>query len=304
MHRAVRSAETCVARTPPAARTAAGGVSRRACLGRSLAWALPGLWPAACSRADDSLQRLRQRGRIAVGYAVEPPYAEVGADGEVDGESPTAARRVAEALGLGRIDWVQTEFGRLIDELVGGRFDLLAAGLFVTEERRRRVHFSRPTLQVREGWLTRPGHPVATLSYVDARQRSGWRLVVLSGSVEERLLGERSLATVVSAPDARTAQALVRSGSADALALSLPTVRRLATLDPQHLVAAAAPPPPGQAAAPAQLVALAMRLQDHALHAAVDQALDGYLGGPRHLQDLSRFGLTAEDLPAKPLPAG
>lgn len=255
----------------------------------------------ACSAPDDGAwARVRQRGALTVGYAVEPPYADVSPAGVVQGESPTVARRVAEHLGLPRVDWVQTTFARLLDELDEHRFDLVAAGLFVTETRRSRVHFSRPTLHVREGWLARPGHGLTGLSYAAARRRSGLRLVVLGGSQEQQQLGPGGDggATVIVAPDAATARAAVRNGLADALALSLPSVRGMAAADPQHLTALAAPPSSAQPGAGVQQVALAMRRNETSLHRAVDSALAAYIGTPAHLRDLQPLGFAAEDLPA------
>lgn len=281
---------------------------RRQLLQQGLLWwparLLPATLPAtlvACSPAEDGAwARVRQRGALVVGYAVEPPYADVSPAGVVQGESPTVARRVAERLGLARVDWVQTTFARLLDELDERRFDLIAAGLFITEARRRRVHFSRPTLHVREGWLARPGHGLAGLSYAAARQRSGLRVVVLGGSQEQQQLGPGGAggATVIVAPDAVTARAAVRNGLADALALSLPSVRHMAAADPLHLTALAAAPsstPPGSGI---QQVALAMRRGEASLHQAVDGALARYIGTPAHLLDLQALGFVPDDLPA------
>jgi polar amino acid transport system substrate-binding protein len=268
-------------------------VARRTCLLGPLLWP----WWAGCTRAaPDTLQRLRHQGSIAVGYALEMPFVDLGPDGEPRGESPAAARHVAQALGLARMQWVQAEFAQLIDQLIDHRFDLVAAGLFISPERRQRVHFSQPTLQVRPGWLTAPGNPAGLGRYEDARRRDSLRLVVLRGSEEQRLLSDGARARLIEAPDVQSAQAAVRQGAADGLALSLPSVRHLALQDPARLQATEA-----TGSEPRQ-VALAMRQGDAALHQAVDQALAGYLGSAGHLAELQRLGLSAADLPQR-LPA-
>lgn len=268
-------------------------VLRRTCVIGPLLWP----WWAGCTRSEpDTLLRMRQQGSMSVGYAVEAPFVDLGVDGQPRGESPAAARQVARNLGLARVNWVQAEFAQLINQLVDGRFDLIAAGLFVTEARRRRVRFSRPTLQVRPGWLTASGNPAGLASYDDARRRANLRLVVLRGSEEQRILSDDPQARLIEAPDVQAAQAAVRQGTADGLPLSMPSVRHLALQDPQRLQATEA------TGSPARLVALAMRPADVALHLAVDEALAQYLGSAGHLAELQRLGLSAADLPP-PLPA-
>lgn len=258
------------------------------------AWTLGLLpWLAGCSRdADGSVQRLQRRGSLAVGYALEEPYVQLAADGQPQGESPAAARAVARHLQLPRIDWVQTEFRRLTDELLARRFDLVAAGLFITPERQLKVRFSRPTLQVQPGWLTLRGNPSALGGYADAGRRPGLRLAVLAGSEEQRQLADGARAQLVEVPDVQSAQAAVRRGAVDGLALSLPSVRQLASQDPERLQAVPAP------GTPTRRVALAMRPDEPALHAAVDRALGRYLGSAEHLRELQRLGLSVADLPA------
>lgn len=89
---------------------------------------------------DNSLTSLQQSSTIRIGYAVEAPYAFLTTDGEVTGESPEIAKRVARQLGFNNIIWRQTEFGDLLDELEAGRIDVIAAGMFVTPVR----HLARP----------------------------------------------------------------------------------------------------------------------------------------------------------------
>lgn len=244
---------------------------------------------------------LRQPGVLRVGYAVEAPYAFVLPNGHVAGESPLCASEVAEALGL-QVRWVQTTFDQLIPELEQGRFDLIAAGMFVTPERAARVRFSRPTLRARAGWLTRRGNPKRLGSYAALPSRADLRLGVLAGSVEERLLQALALSpgTLLPLPDAQTGIAAVSSGQIDALALSLPTVAYAARLQPARL--AAVPATDGGTAA-THWVALAFRKQDERLAQAADRVLGRTLQSDAHLQALEQWGLGADDLPGPDAPA-
>ena len=108
-------------------------------------------------------------GFIRIGYAVEAPYAFLTPDGELTGESPEVAKRITSRLGIPRITWRQVEFASLIDELDAGRIDMIASGMFVTEERARRVAFSIPTFHTHQALLVRAGNPGGCIP--TARQR-------------------------------------------------------------------------------------------------------------------------------------
>lgn len=255
----------------------------------------------AWSRADASLRRLHQRGAIRVGYAVEAPYAFLGADGNVTGESPEVARRVAARLGLGRVEWFQVEFRELIPALEAGRFDVIAAGLFITPERAQRVRFSEPTFRVREALLVARGNPRQLHSYEQVRQHAGVRLAVVAGSVEATMLRQLGLpeSQVVAVPDALAGRVAVEAGVTDGLALSSPTVRWMALRDELGRTEVAEPFEQPAAAGPRKLGfgAFAFRKTDHRLHAAWNAALQGFVGSAEHRELIARFGFTEAELP-------
>jgi polar amino acid transport system substrate-binding protein len=260
------------------------------------------LWMA--SRGDDSLERVRNVGVLRVGYAVEAPYALVAADGRITGESPELARLVAARLNLPRIEWVQTRFDALIVELLEGRFDVVAAGMFVTPERARQVRFSRPSLRVGASLLVPTGNPEGLTSYEDAVSRPGLRIAALAGSVEEGGLLARGLPRnrLLAVPDAAAGSAAVRAGAAAALALSRPTTRWLARQAPDRVESVAvAGRAESAGATPSFLVAFAFAPDDRNLANAWDDALAKVLGSPDHLRAIAAFGLGADDLPP---PAG
>lgn len=258
----------------------------------SVGW---GLGLALGEVGDQSLQRAREAGVLRIGYAVEPPYALVLPDGTVSGESPEVAREVARQLGL-RTRWILTRFEQLIDELELGRFDMVAAGMFVNPSRQQRVRFSRPTLRVRPGWLTAAGNPRQLGAYSRLPALRGVRAVVLSGSVEEAELKTLALpgGSVVAVPDAQSGLAAVSSGAADGLALSLPTVAYMAATGTGRLAAVPADGP----GVPVSLAALALRREDAALQRAVDEVLSRFIGTAAHVAILQRFGLSMADIPA------
>ncbi|MGE5313742.1 MAG: ectoine/hydroxyectoine ABC transporter substrate-binding protein EhuB [Acidobacteriota bacterium] len=249
---------------------------------------------SACS--DHSYDRLRQARAIRIGYAVEAPYAFLLPDGSVTGESPEIARAIVRRLGIEKIEWVQVEFGSLLSGLNAGRFDVIAAGMFITPERAGHAAFSLPTFRVSPGLLVRKGNPRHLGSYEQACSVPGIHIAVLSGSVEESLL--RSLGcrdtNLVIVPDARTGKVAVEESIADALALSLPTLRWMLMQEDSTGDTEIAPHAAHGASGHG---GFAFRLEDTQLHDAWNAQLRSFIGSSEHRQLIRRFGFTDEELP-------
>jgi polar amino acid transport system substrate-binding protein len=272
------------------------------------AWVLAAVGGCAAAAAalalllgDRSLARLQGGEPFRVGYAVEAPYAFVAEDGTVTGEAPELARRIAAELGIARVEWRQTDFGALLDELRRGRVDVIAAGMFITPERSRLAAFSLPTFRVRQGLLVRGGNPEQLHGYQDAVARGEVKVAVLEGSVEERLLGAMGMAgdCLLRVPDAAAGREAVRSGLASGLALSGPTVRWMAVHGGPGLEAAEPfAQPPEELARSLGTGAMAFRKEDRRLLAAWNERLAAFLGSAGHRALVGRFGFTADDAPA------
>lgn len=250
---------------------------------------------------DDSLRRPQAGGVLRIGYAVEAPYAFLGPSGDVTGESPEVARRIAQRLGIRSVQWRLVDFRMLLDELEDGRIDVIAAGMFITPERAQRVAFSIPTFHVRQGLLVRRGASPGLRTYGEAMGRPEVRLAVVSGAIEEVLLRRLGLAPaqIQVVPDARTGLAAVRAGLSEGLALSSPTVRWMALQDPSGDLEMAVP---FGAAGPSQdddqgYGAFAFRKGDRRLREAWNEALRTFIGSPEHQALVAQFGFTQDELP-------
>ena len=106
------------------------GTSRRGLVGL-----LAGLATAAtvgAAHAQTTLERAKADGYIRVGFANEAPYGYATPDGKLTGESPEVVKAVLAKMGIAQVDGVLTEFGSLIPGLQAGRFDIIAAGMFIT----------------------------------------------------------------------------------------------------------------------------------------------------------------------------
>ncbi len=268
--------------------------SRLAGLFLALLALFAGLW--WLSWHDDTLARARTDAGLRIGYAVEPPYAFLTADGEVTGEAPEIVRHVAAQLGIKHIEWRQVEFGKLIDALETGQIDVIAAGMFITPEREERVRFSVPTLQVHPGLLVARGNPKRISSYREAAARDDVFIAVLAGAVEERILRQLGAPDerLVVVPDAPTGRQAIETGLADALLLSEPTVRWMAhqaELGQTESVETSFQA--GEAEAYGR-PAFAFRSDDQGLWEVWNVALQAYLHSPEHTALLARLGLVPE----------
>lgn len=257
---------------------------------------------------DESLDEHWRTGTIRVGYAVEAPFSFLGPDGQVTGESPEIARRIIARLGIPHIEWRVAEFSELISELEDGHIDVIAAGMFITAERARRVSFSEPTFHVRQGLLVATGNPYNLHAYSDVPAQDKVRIAVLSGTIEEDLLtrmgaSERQLLRV---PDAQTGRMALESGEAQGLALSLPTLRWLTAGDRHDGTALAEPftQPAGNLLPQSGYGAFAFRRGDTQLLSAWNAAQAGFINAPAHRALIARFGFTEDEMPGTTSTAG
>ncbi len=150
---------------------------------------------AACSRVDEGgaggegegslLERLREQGFVAVGLANEIPFGFVDDAGDPAGQSPAVAQAVFEELGVPEIQASPVNWDGLIPGLNANRFDVLAAGVFITPERCEQVAFSEPTATSPEAFMVAAGNPENIQHFEDFADNPDLKLAVLNGSVEQ-----------------------------------------------------------------------------------------------------------------------
>jgi len=257
---------------------------------------------ASTGQTPSTLKRAQQDGTIRVGYANEAPYAYFeSASGTLTGEAPEIARAVLAEMGVGKVDGVLTEFGSLIPGLKAGRFDIIAAGMYILPERCKEIAFSNPTYSVGEAFVVASGNSLALHGYKSVARHSGARLGVVAGTVEReyaRRTGIPDLRVVVF-PDAPSALDGVIAGRVDAYAATSLTVNNLLARAHSSRVERATPfSDPVIAGRPARgYGAFGFRKTDTHLVAAFNSALARFIGTPRHLELVKPFGFTRAELP-------
>ncbi len=231
---------------------------------------------------------------LRIGYAIEPPYAFLDANGELRGEAVDVMRQVLATTGIRNAEWVHVEFADLLHELKHGRLDVVAAGLFDTPERRTLVQFSRPTARVRAALLTRLDQRIPE-RLKDISLQTDFRVAVIDGSVEQAAVraADWPKSRVLAVADAESGMQALQSGSVDLLALSLPSlrwqVRQLDQTALTHQIVELSDVRPGYPA-------FAFALENTAFKTRVDGALSSYIGSPAHVRLVQTYGFEWSDV--------
>jgi len=245
----------------------------------------------------DTPDKVKENSAVRIGYANETPFAYTALDGSVTGESPEIVKKIFERMGVKTIEPVLTEWGSLIPGLRAGRFDLIAAGMYITPERCKQVIFTDPQYQLPDTLLVKAGNPMKLHSYEDVA-KSGAKLAIMAGTVNLGYAREAGIddAQILQVPDTTAQLQAVRAGRADAAVGTQLTMKGLAQKGGEGVEAVAEfkddPAHTGYGA-------LAFRPEDKALRDAVNAELKQWLGSEEHLATVAPFGFDASNLTQK-----
>jgi polar amino acid transport system substrate-binding protein len=211
------------------------GWSRRDFLKRSmLASGLvvaPGLI-TACQRTDTGggggggkLEQLRSEGTITVGIAGEEPYGYL-EGGELTGGDPVVQQAIWNNLGIDTVDAQQVDFEGLIPGLNAQRYDVVAAGMFITPERCAEAAFSEPMYCAPNAFLVPPGNPDNITDFKSVAD-AGIKLAVLGGAVEGQYARDSGVpgSDIVVVGSTRDGLLQVQQGRVGALGLTSITLK-------------------------------------------------------------------------------
>lgn len=259
--------------------------------------ALAGILIGSQTQAD-TLEDIKQDSSVRIGYANETPFAYTALDGKVTGESPEIVRHIFERMGVETIKPVLTEWGSLIPGLRAGRFDLIAAGMYITPERCKQVIFTDPHYRLLDTLLVAEGNPKNLHSYEDIANNPDVKIAIMSGTVNLGYAREAGIkdAQILQVPDTTSQLRAVRTGRADAAIGTQLTMRGLADKagDQVEAIDDFKDDP-----ARAGYGALAFRPKDKALRDAVNAELKQWLGSEEHLATVKPFGFDRSNLPDK-----
>ncbi|WP_191060300.1 ectoine/hydroxyectoine ABC transporter substrate-binding protein EhuB [Geminicoccus harenae] len=252
---------------------------------------------AGAAHAQSTLEAAREAGFIRVGFANEAPFGFATPDGKLTGESPEVVRAVMKKLGVAEIDGVLTEFGSLIPGLQAGRFDIVAAGMFVNPARCGQVLFSEPTYGIGQALLVQEGNPKGINDYSSIADNSDLKLAVMAGAVEAGYAADAGIgqSQLVLLPDQSSLVAAVKAGRADAAALTALSIGEMAAKNE----GVESTKPFGEVAGKSVTGhgAVAFRKDDTELQQAFNAELKNFLGSEEHLALVEPFGFGKDFLP-------
>jgi polar amino acid transport system substrate-binding protein len=251
---------------------------------------------ASPAAAESTLERIERQGYVRVAFANEAPFGYATSSGKLTGEAPEIAKAVFAKMGVKQVDGVLTEWASLIPGLRAGRFDMIAAGMFVNPKRCAQVAFSEPTYTLGQSFLVRNGNPHDLHSYSDVKKDSGIKLGVMAGAVERGYARDADIpdSQIVELPDQASMLAAVRAGRVDAAALTALSIQRMAEKGGAKVERAEPFMTPKAAEGSG---AFAFRKEDASLRNEFNEYLTEFVGSPEHLKLVKPFGFTKNELP-------
>jgi len=253
----------------------------------------------AGAQAQSTLEKARNEGVIRIGFANEAPYGYATPSGELTGEAPAVAKEIFSRLGIENVEGVLTEFGSLIPGLRAGRFDVIAAGMFITPERCAQIQFSEPSYGIGQAFLVPEGNPNNLTDYSSIAENPELKLAVLAGGVEAGY-AERSGASqsqLMILPDQASLVNAVRSGRAHAAALTALSIKQMADAND----GVESTEPFGDVAGQSVVGhgGFGFRPDDTELYEAFNEELKKFVGTQEHIELVSEFGFGEGFMPTK-----
>ena len=249
--------------------------------------------------AETTLERARKDGFIRVGFANEAPFGYATPDGKLTGEAPEVAKAVLAKMGINQVDGVLTEFGSLIPGLKAGRFDIVAAGMFINPKRCAEIAFSEPSYGIGQAMLVKAGDPKGVKDYSSIAANKELKLAVMSGAVEVGYAKEAGVPEdqLMILPDQSSLLQAVQSGRADAAALTALSIADMA----KKGEGVESTTPFGEVAGKSVKGhgGFGFRKEDKDLYDAFNAELKKFLGSPEHIALVTPIGFGKDYLPNK-----
>lgn len=197
-------------------------------------------------KSETLLQKMLRTHTIRVGYGGYPPFLIRDArSGEMSGFSVALIKEILQPLDV-KIEWVETSWATMRDDLLLGKFDLMVEPIIMTIPRSARVGFSRP--------YTYFGYASVVVKKQEARFRTIQDLnspairVSVNQGVTDHEFALKNLPKcnlqVISGNDITQVMSQVTMGKADAALVDVPSARRFLQAHPNDVTVLFSDPPP------------------------------------------------------------
>lgn len=254
-----------------------------------------GLGPAFA--ASDLMDRMKDDG-LRVAFYNFAPYAYVNESNELVGTDVEILEAVLEKMG-GKVGEAKaTEWGALIPGVKTERFDVVAAGMFVTPKRCAEVRFSEPTFGIKQSFAVLKGNPHDIRNYESIRDME-LKVGAVAGSAQVGYAETAGIASenIVQLPDNPTGVAALQAERIHAWAVSAPGVRQILKGTGGESVEAS-PLFDTVGGEPAvSHGAFAFRKEDSEFVNAFNETLTEFIGSDAHIAIMRKHDMTADELP-------
>jgi polar amino acid transport system substrate-binding protein len=128
-----------------------------------------------------TVDKIKKDGKLVVGTSPDyPPFETLDKENKVIGFDVEIMEAVAKKLGV-KLEIVQMDFGGLIAALGAKKFDIMSAGVSVSEERKKAVDFSKPYLIGKDALIV---HKDSGLKVTKLEDLKGKTVAVQIGTVQ------------------------------------------------------------------------------------------------------------------------
>lgn len=250
--------------------------------------------------AATTLEQAKANGFVRVGFANEAPFGYADASGKLTGEAPEVLRVILAKMGIPEVDGVLTEFGSLIPGLKAGRFDIIAAGMYVKPDRCAQILFSEPTYSIGEAFAVQKGNPKGLATYVEVAAQPDVKLGVMTGAIQKEYAMKSGVQEdqIMSFPDTPSAIAALRAGRVDVVAATSLTIADMLQKSgaDSGIEALKSFSKVGEESVVGH-GAFGFRKDDTDFRDAVNAELKTFIGSPEHIALVTPFGFGENLLP-------
>lgn len=227
-------------------------------------------------------------------FLQEPPFCFTDALGRAGGCDTQLASKICQMLELADFSPIETEFAELLPGVANGRWDM-TTGLFISDERRKLVGFTRPIWSLPDGLMVAKDDPLGLEGYRSLARHPSALLAVISDQIQHQTALHngvppervRTFATQAEAANA-VAIGAVQAYASVAMAHRGYIARRPgALLDVVDVPASEKQPAAG---------AFALAKSNAALSQRIDSCLADVLGSPWHRKMMSEYGFSDDDI--------
>lgn len=250
--------------------------------------------------AETTLDQLRKRGVVRLGFANETPFSYAAPDGTLAGVDYDVMKQVFEDLGIKKIEGVLTPFGSLIPGLKADRFDVIGTGLYIRPDRCKQAAFSEPTIVVGSAIIVPAGNPKKFHSFQDIAKASTAKLgYIVGGTQSNATAGGVQNDQFVSFPDVLTAVSALKASRVDAVLRTyidaVQVVRQMADAAIEVAEPFAMPLKDGKPMV--NYIGFAFRPDDKELVSAFNEKLEKFLGSAEHGKILEKYKIGQQAYP-------